>query len=360
MKKLLRNKRMFLTLVAGVLVFVAVLSAGTFAWFTGKDAVKLEGTVTTAAVAVNAQDMEIVSYDFYPGVAMSIANQANLEAIYGTADHQALYENYMINLYGGADPAYLHETDPTMPYPICGWNLNAAKGTFWEDFLTGVYDYDEVPVTPPPFLLRLIKNALSYDTASKDITGVTPGSLIVGDYSFDVLDSNIPVYFRVQAADLVTVDANDQPVAVAYEQMVRTVITGTLIDENAFIAASKPFVEPVPKKTPPFEATLKLGADGYYYCSLPLSPYYAWNVQVKHDIYLYGGANGNDVQNTKLYFANTTGDDELEVEVIQASNNAVYFADEWKDVAGLPGEFFVEYISDAYGMYKFMLEHIYK
>jgi hypothetical protein len=211
----------------------------------------------------------------------------------------------------------------------------------------------------------LIENAVDYDTTDKSINNVTPGSIIVGDYSFDVLESTIPVYFRVQAADLVTEDAvTGDPVDIEYEQMVRVILTGHLLDPDAFIAASQPFIEPVPFRTPPFEATLQLGPGNFYYCDLPLSPFYAWEVQVNHDIYLYGAYNGNDIQNSKIYFTNLDGDDELIVDIIQATNNAVYLADDWTGVAGEPyplgPDFFVEYISDAYGMYQFMLDNVYK
>ena len=363
MKKLLRNKRMFLTLVAGLLVFVAVLGAGTFAWFTGTADVKIEQDIYTAIVKVDATDFEVATYDFYPGVRMSVSWQEQLEATFGDQD---AYEDLIHQLYTSADPQWLYDVGD--PEVVFGWNLTAAKGRMLlgfpaENYLTYVYDklidVPKLPIDPAnPFPLRLIKNALDFNyykdgLAAADIVNVTPSSLIVGDYSFDVKGSTVPVYFRVEGISLNAVDAAGDPIVPAYNELVRVVLRGTWEGgDKGFAAASMPTLKDV-------VADLQY-VDGYWYCSLPLSPLYAWAVDVKYDIYLFGEENGDELQNVKLWFSNTeTGEDVIKVDIIQATNNAVYLADEWKDVAGdikdygpPPFEpFFVPYITDAWDMY---------
>jgi hypothetical protein len=105
----------------------------------------------------------------------------------------------------------------------------------------------------------------------------------------------------------------------------------------------------------------KKAVGDWLYCNVPLSPYYSWNVATKHDIYLYGEQNGEELENCKLSFSNDSSG--IDIEVIQATNNAVYFADGWKTKAGNPlkndPQFFVNYYDYA-GMYNAYKDHIFK
>jgi len=384
MKKLLRNKRMFLTLIAGMLVFVAVLGAGTFAWFTGKDTVSLAGDVYTAKVAVKATDMEITTYDFHPGVFWNIDVQQALEDTFG--DDEAFCNEVFNSIYLTADPA--PNPNPPLPHLLYGWNIEKAvfnKATAATAFAV-VFDKVQIPPDPADFWgmfplmpLVLVRNSFTYADAQAEkggakIVNLTPGSLLVGEYTFDVKGSSIPVYFRVQKAKFTT----DLEVG----QMVRAVLKGVEVggvkygdgmaavtDPNATLINNTYATHP---EYQVLVVDLKDGKDGYYYCNLPLSPLYAWEVEVKYDIYIYGEKNpsetvvdaaGNIVyhrfQDAKLEFVNEKDPTKkaIEVEVIQATNNAVYLSPEWKAQAGNvtldpDTRFFVEYTDDGYGMYE--------
>jgi len=330
MKKLLRNKRMFLTLVAGLLVFVAVLGAGTFAWFTGHDTITVQGDIVTATVGVKAEDLTFSVLDFYPATTKSLNFQKDFEATFGGP--KADFEYAM--------------------WEFKGWKL--AVSAFGPPYAYEEFDNDNVPVPPRPTLeVSMVKNSFSPGSLLPQVINVTPGCLINAEYSFNVKDSTIPVYFRVQAASLQDLIDGKQ---LEYGELLTLNIAGIPTDTTApFTIVAELEGNPIP--VAPYTAHLKL-VDGWYYCDLPLSPVYAWQVDVKHEIYVYGEANGNDLQNTTITFANTDGDAELEVEVIQATNNAVYLADEWKDAAGTWGAagpddpFFIEYVdTNAFGLY---------
>jgi hypothetical protein len=382
MKKLLRNKRMFLTLIAGMLVLMAVLGAGTFAWFTGQDTVKIDGDIWTATVAVKATDMKIASYDFHPGAYWNVDVQKGLEATYG--DPAAFNKELFESVYLAADPAEQKDVPP--PHILYGWNIektffNPADVAASSVARAVVMDKKDAPPGSAAFWgmfpmmpLVFIKDSFTYneaitaDKAGAKIVNLTPGSLLVGEYTFDVKGSTIPVYFRVQGASLT---ANGKPLEVG--QMVRVVLKGVevggVLFNNGIAAISNPNGTLINKENPNYQilvVTMTQGPDGFWYCNLPLSPLYAWEVAVKYDIYLYGEKNGNDLQNAKLEFVNDkTGSKELVVDIIQATNNAVYMADGWKDMAGFISmtpdtRFFVEYTDDAYGMYEVYKQHFLK
>ena len=380
MKKLLRNKRMFLTLIAGMLVFIAVLGAGTFAWFTGQDYVTVQTEIKTATVAVDADEaLTVQVLSWHPSTMMGLNYHTLIEDTYDTPTQHDEFVKLMFDLYCFGDPAFIHSTSALNPYPVCGWDLEAysnyvrASGSpLYDPAYPGlVYVADRIDEVPAPYIMPpwindpypvvFIKNALTTNSqlANNEIANVTPGDLIVASYGFNVKEdgngdplSSIPVYFRLQAPKLTVVDDQGNPVTVTdpvtgnnvaveleTESMMRVMITGTLIDPDAFIAASEPYLHPVivPPTLPPIEATLVLVGD-YYYCDLPLSPIYAWKVEAKFDTYIYG-INGNEFQDKIIKFINpdpaAPDPDRLYVDVIQATNNAVYFADEWKDAAAL-------------------------
>ena len=338
MKKLLRNKRMFLTLIAGIFVFVAVLGAGTFAWFTGKDTITIDGSITTATVGVKAESMKVAALDFYPGAMFSVQLQKELEKCID-----------------------LTTTPPTVKqddYKFVLTNMEIMQ----EYNLVKVFEKDGVP-DDFFFGLGFIRNALT-KWGEKDLVNVTPSSFIAGRYSFNVADtSTIPVYFRVQKARLNSTFADVQ-----FAQVIRATIKGTVTDKA--LTRDPDFTveewKDITENGIIFNGELKDGGDGWYYCSLPLSPYYAWEVDVTYVTYLFGAANGNGLQNATLWFANTTDNGNIAVEVIQATNNAVYLHDDWKAAAGEIGQphppfvkFFVDYIDSNYGMYKTYLDFVF-
>ena len=146
MKKHLSNKRMLLPITAGLLVFMSALAGGTFAWFSGNATVAIKGNIYTAKIVLSATDMEIATYDFYPGVSTSVAWQQQFEATYkdkwSSADQWA-FEDLLHQLYTSADPQWLYHLSGSDV--VFGWNLNAAKGTYYEDFLSGIYEKEDIP-----------------------------------------------------------------------------------------------------------------------------------------------------------------------------------------------------------------------
>jgi predicted ribosomally synthesized peptide with SipW-like signal peptide len=405
MKKLLRNKRMFLTLIAGMLVFMAVLGAGTFAWYTDRATVTIQEELLTATVKMEADDMTVNLYSWHPSTQFNTQNyQLRLEAtctetapgVYAT-DHDQFVDD-LFDLYTVAHPAAIapHTGD------YWAWDLGAgslfAKGgvatapiSYLTGFTSGVYAYvldksDDTPMPEDmlgvpvglPIWAGLIKKALVTGIYGTTLDNVTPGDLIVGSYAFRVNKGNavpstlstIPVYFRLQEPNLYAKDSTGVAVPLVYETFPRVIITGHILDKDAFIAATQPFIPFTTPNPPPvvFEADLRAGADGWFYCDTPLSPYYAWEVKVQYNVYVYGEANGNASQGAIIGFGTQAGNT-LEVEIIQATNNAVYMADGWKVMAAQAStvhewddgwgnmtpvpHFFVDYTSDEYGMYQF-------
>jgi len=356
MKKLLRNKKMFLTLIAGLFVFVAVLGAGTFAWFTGKATTDLDGTITAALVGVTAEEFMYGVFDFHGNSLFGGAYQAAIEALWGTADADTVFTD----LIRGA--GYAKET---------GLVLTMVKEGIKFDDPTDV-NYKKL------FAIGLIFNAFTKEVAtpggkSVPVVNLTPGSLIVTKFSFSVKDdATIPVYFRVQAAEKVAWKGND---AIPYSDiptqdvMVATLI-GTPTDPAAVVAATLANYTVADQGVVSVVAEL-LGVDhdgdgnvDWYYCNLPLSPLYAWQVDLTDITYLYGrddayvNIDPNDLQGAVIGFVNAIdGSNTAVVEVIQGTNNAVNLAPEWADAAAFTsiqygGLFFLPYFTDAFDMYK--------
>jgi hypothetical protein len=336
MKKLLRNKTMFLTLIAGMLVFVAVLGAGTFAWFTGRAEITVEGEITMATVGVEADNLVIKVLDFYPATAQSLDFQQKFEASFG-------------NHADFVDVMWAFKSWQSFPAP-----------------LYTVYPNDQV-VFPPASQVNvyMIENSFTKKTVLPDIVNVTPGCIIQSGFDFFVVDKNdkelssIPVYFAIKKADLKVAGVN-----LKYDQLITLEIIGDNPGTGKTVNVVAELRDPS-VATPATAYTVELKeptpADGWLYCNLPLSPEYAWRVEVKQIAYVFGKENGNDLQGANIIFS----DGKIEVEVIQATNNAVYLADGWKNVAGTFGNngpdnpFFIEYVVDSsptfasghYGMY---------
>jgi predicted ribosomally synthesized peptide with SipW-like signal peptide len=157
MKKLMKNKRLFVTVLAAVLMLTAVVGAGTFAWFTSTATVSGDGIIQTAVIKVEAETVSLIAYDF------PATNAGNFA--------QGMLEN---------NPTYPQSPDDTV---LIGRFAAAFlnKGIFIPNFLS-------------PAGVQPIK--------------VTPGTLLETKIPFIVnAGSNAPVYFRVKAADLKLVNA---------------------------------------------------------------------------------------------------------------------------------------------------------
>jgi hypothetical protein len=373
-------------------------------------------------VAVEATDVSFEVYSWHPSAWFGRTTQETFEATYDPdlATRNAALAPEMFYFFAAADPA-------TAMHKLYGWNLAAttpltASGSV--DYVAAravgakVLVLDRVSDVPmpadpmwagmmaPPFEAGLIKHALNDKLLPGTFNNLTPGDLIVGDYSFKVGTgdpndpfgwntasplSSIPVYFRIQVADLAAKHVvTGATVPIEYGELVRVVLTGTLKPgvsaDDYWVAYALPHAGIISSSVLipfEFEATLRLNpADGYYYCDVPLSPYFAWEAKVQYDIYLYGDANGNDLQQSEIIFGYKDAlgafHKSLAVDIIQATNNAVYFAPGWADIAAQASEadlkavadgtlfappigshFFIDYTDNAYDMYQWYKDNVF-
>jgi len=342
MKKLLRNKRMFLTLIAGLFVFVAVLGAGTFAWFTGKDTVKLDGSITAATVGVETKDLFYGVFDIHNNSLFGFQVQSVLEANYALAADVRNAE--FIEMLKFSE--WMKTTHLLLTF------LKDGVDTVTDPLTEEVYSVRE-----KMFAMGLIFNAFTKKDGVTPVTDATPGSLIVTQISFSVKEkSSIPVYFRTQLVVKEAIDRFGEPIELKLEEALWAKLIGVPIDgkdvadpvaDNIGLLKDLGIIE--------VNAVLK-EVDGWYYCNLPLSPLYAWEVDLTDIAYLYGEANGNEAQGAVITFVNNEGDDEVAVEVIQGTNNAVNMADGWADAAEFDsldaGSWFYPYTTDVFAMYQ--------
>ena len=294
MRKLRTNKKMLVSLLAGVVVTLAVLTAATYAWFTASDTAVGDGQFWTATVAVEAENAEFNGYDFYPGA-----------DFLHTRDFQSILESFA--------------TDPWQEAAMFGIRIRSLYDGWLGDPLRVALTALDVPTTILPNAVYLIQNPFNRTiqnsgTASEftEVYNVTPGSLLEAKYAFES-NSAIPVYFRIDAADLkgVGFDIDD----LRYVSTSLVSIIGTQADDDEIVEL--------------FGELIREG--DYYYCPIPLSPEYGWRAEVCYVTYIYGAANSDaGLQGEMIKFGDGSG---ISVELIQATNNAVYFADGWLDVA---------------------------
>jgi len=291
----LKNKKLLAPIIAGVLATMMIIGIGTYAWFTAKTETDVEGTFYAARVGIDVEGAEFNAYDFYPGAAWEYTRmfQSILE---GYANDpwslQAEFRGRMISLYDG----------------------------FVGDPLRTVITAMDVPVAPKPNEVMLIQNPFNKAIQNGDTTfvwNITPGSILEAKFAFNVSGkSYIPVYFRISDAALVDAATGldtDFKHAVTYIAS----IVGTKND---------------PAEVVELYGALIRGTDGFFYCPVPLSPEFGWTIEIINVAYIFGAANNDpDLQGQAVKFAGVGGP--VVADLIQATNNAVYMADGWKDVA---------------------------
>lgn len=338
MQKILQNKKLFITLLAGVLLLTAAVGAGTWAWFTGSATAEGNGQFVLAKVGIEADGAEFNAYDFYPGATYEF-----------TRYYQDLFENYVTD-DPDVDPwTKSAEFDERMQALYFGWNGDPLR------IPLTAQDVPEPNAAKENNRVYLIQNPFNktiYDggTGSTDVWNLTPGSILEAKYSFTTNgaenSSTIPVYFRISAAELYNAELDAD---IVYSATALAIITGTRSSDTEVVAPSDPEF--------PYEVQVSMmliyGDDGYYYCPIPLSPIYGWNVEVINAAYIYGWANGNEIQGQRISF---TKAEDIVVDVIQATNNAVYLVDGWKAVADylvpyVDADLYDVYLSDFYNSY---------
>ena len=283
MKNLLKNKKLLATLGAGVLLLTLVLG-GTYAWLTSTDQTGTDN-YQTASVDVVAEAATGYKYNALSHVTQVPFIRA-LEAMHLSSTAAADFAAFLDN-------------------PINAMTIL--------DVITPGY-------TPNVGDFTVVKNAFGTPNMN-----VTPGSFVGANYNFDVSDSTIPVYFRISAAELtgnLAAAPGTTPVPIYHVQRATAKITGG----------------EYPPGTPfELEVDLHLVTDplnvysDYYYCAMPLDPTIGYKVEINVLAYVFGDPNRAQFQNITFNFG-AAGN---EAEVIQATDLAVYLADEWEDAANV-------------------------
>ena len=327
MKKM--NKKVLLSVVTGALITVAIIGAGTFAWFTGSATARLDGEFTTAFIHVVADDLTLNVYDFYPGDSpwhQTVSRQQTLEGNFNL--WWAGRNNDSINLYSGLPYNVFRYRNfwTAMPPHFGGTNNQFPEVNVFTanqlpvNFENNAHGNNRVNVIRNPWDTRLVNGDIVV-VRGNERSNVTPSSILEASFSFNIntptvpggLQTTIPVYFRVPA--------------IVFEQDI--VGTGP---ELAYIQNT------VATISGPSDLSLRIPMVRYgawYYSPLPLSPTYGWEVEVSFYVYIAGSENSNpDLQNATFKFSNPQQDN-IVVEIIQATNNAVFMADGWSGAAML-------------------------
>ena len=294
----LKNKKLLAPVIAGVLATMMIIGIGTYAWFTASTTSNIDGQYWAAKVGIEEKASEYNAYDFYPGAAFEYTRQ-----------FQGLIENWA----NAPDPwTKAAEFDLRFRSLYDGFVGNPLK--------TVLTAMDVPPATPKVNEVILIQNPFNktiHNNVFTNVYNITPGSILEAKYSFNTLGlATIPVYFRISETALV--DANTG-LATDFEHGTTYLasLIGTKADASKVVELFGSLIE---------------GADGYYYCPVPLSPEYGWEIEVINLAYIFGAANSDPALHGQFVkFAGVGGP--VTAELIQATNNAVYMADGWKAVA---------------------------
>lgn len=289
------NKKLILTLTAGV-VATTVAVGGIFAWFTSTATTGDPSTFHTAIVKLEVSSTDKSMNAFYPGHPTTIKAETELEEaitdlatgkLKPTADQELF--NWWVNWNKapgdntvGSNWAFHSDHDGTNP------NINPDTKVHWLLNPSGPNTYNTFNlVTPATFLYR------SY--------GVTNSS-------------NVPVYMRVKKAAFTATGPASADVTGLTQIANMVWMDGTDVPMYPF--------------------------GDYFYCLNPIYPTgdaYGLNVKnILFHAYFAGIANGNDLQDSEITLL---GGADATVELIQATNNAVYIADDvdpdvsWKAAA---------------------------
>lgn len=367
MKKSL-SKKMTLSIIVGVMVTLAVIGAGTYAWFTSSATIDAAEFTTARVKLLPDEENEYRIYNFLTGHAQNIEYQKALEDDDGTVlaawlanvnpDNQLLSEEYYAKMknveeyaedieeaqkaFDEAEAAWeaalgrlqgITDAIDNLPEPVepvapdrnnfPGGFLGTIQyvaayaqyigdlATYGQDLVNYYIEigqlYAQLPAAVREALdaegvlpdlqealddllekqRELIETIAAYAVfIEAEADRVTPGSLIYGTYSL-MNDSNVPTYFRISEEE-----TNLNGIAIIKAVAFNGTNVYTLVYD-----------------------------DGYYYSPYALAP----DTEIKLVIgaYVMGEANENDVQEIKFSFGGT------EIELIQASNNAVYLHDDW-------------------------------
>ena len=356
MKKM--NKKMLLSIVTGALITVAIIGAGTFAWFTGSATAQLDGEFTTAFIHVVAENLTLNVYDFYPGDAplhQTVERQRSLEGNFDL--WWAGRNDTTLNLFSGLPyNVFRHRTFWSyMPPHFGGTNAQFPEVNIFNvdqlpvNFAGGAHGVNRVNVIRNPWDSRLVGGNIVVDSANER-TNVTPSSIIEATFGFNIntpyaphggLVTTIPVYFRVPAI-LFESNITAPGVELAYIQTAVATISGGLNADQTDFRIRMPMAQ----------------VGEWFYSPVPLSALLGWQVDISYFVYISGAQNSNPaLQNATFQFTNPRTDD-IVVEIIQATNNAVFMVDGWREAAmletidsivspGPPGQsgvFFIPYV----------------
>ena len=299
----LKNKKLLAPVIAGVLATMMIIGIGTFAWFTAKTTVDIDGEFYSATVAIDDTAAEFNAYDFYPGT-LSPGTRAfqNILESMATDNTRRTFEfpGRLTSLYSGwvGDP--LRNIITALDVPLA-----AAPAAH------------EVILIQNPFNKQIDNSNGGYQT----VYNITPGTILEAKYSFTIDNgaSSVPVYFRISKTELIDI-ATGAGTSFDYEANYMASITGTNNPANPVVSMF---------------GTLLDSGDGFYVCPVPLYHGYGWEVEVVNTAYIFGETNNDDgtagLQGQTVKFSGIGPD--VTVELIQATNNAAFYADGWKNVA---------------------------
>ena len=299
MKKLLKNKRLLVTFLAGILLMSATLTSGTWAWFTDRATAEgLNADFEMAKINVNLDNdtLEATVFDFYPGDLNTVTLQEALETEFN---------------------AYWEAPDDEEPEER---DIRQANGytAFWNVMHTSFGGNVETP-------LNLIENPWIERGFETRHYNLTPSSIIEVKYSFKInaTDTTIPVYFRVPAFNL---ELEQGDFDLAFIQSAQATIGTQTIPLGRAVTVSN---------------DTDIDGDIWYYSPEPIfvtqsaSPII---VNISVFVYISGKHNDDELQKATFNFEGTVNDEDekmVVVELIQATNNAVYLVDGWRAAAAL-------------------------
>lgn len=297
MQNILKNKRLFATLLAGILLITAALGAGTYAWFTDNSSANSINSYQTGRIYVNAGNVNLASYEFQHNDSNAGAMQTSLENFYKSTpagDPSAIFDNLNAQRNNGT----LNANNLKKNVNMVGSNPMVTPGCLLESTI--------------PFSVLLE-------------SGLNPPSTSW---------SSIPVYFRIAAAELENVDPNIK---------LKTLdnITANFKKVSNFGAVLTDHTQDIVNEVGSIKLVKATDSNGkdWYYCNIPIMNGYNDYVEITVQNYVVGSANDDAVENDKTFTFGAAGG--VGVEIIQATNNAVWFADDWADVA--VNNFFVAY-----------------
>lgn len=362
------SKKMVLSVITGAMVTVAVIGAGTYAWFTSSATIAASDFMT-AKVALGSADGGYKVYNFLTGHAQNIEYQSALEDDQdGTVlaawlanvnpDNQLMSDEYYAKMQGIEEyTAAIEQAQAEFEAAEAAWKVVLAK-------LTGISDEIDSLVKPTKPTAPNRKDYPGGKEGDKQYQqAYSKYTKALAKYEQELRDYNNKLnklYQQLSAAEKAALEADgtQQALKDAYDTLVaaQQALFAKIAEYAVFVEADLNLVTPGAliygtytvtneSNVPTYfrlaeqaddlngiglvKAVAFNGSDvyalvydnGYYYSPYALAA--ETEITLVIGAYILGAANENDVQGTAFSFGGTG------VDLIQASNNAVYLDDSW-------------------------------